>query len=131
MKLYLHVAIWKKMVVRKWHFEVMQPEKRRGTDSESFLLELFKLSITLLRTARGSKDTSDFKHFKTLIKSLKVLLPFYFLLSQPLFSLPLLLLLLLLLSLRYNSAHFRHQTRLKQIRAKTNEQQLPAQTLAR
>lgn len=50
-------------------------------DLESLLPKLFALSITLPRTARGSKDASDFKHFKTLIKSLKVLLPFYFLLS--------------------------------------------------
>lgn len=52
-------------------------------DLESLLVELLELSITRARTARGSKDTSDFKHFKTLIKSLKVLLPFYFLLSLP------------------------------------------------
>lgn len=91
-------------------------ETEEEMDLESLLLDLLELSITRARTARGSKDTSDFKHFKTLIKSLKVLLPFYFLLSQPLFfPFPLLL---LLLSLHDDSAHFRHQTRLKQIRAK-------------
>lgn len=104
---------------RKWRlgYGILKSCGRRNQDKmdlERFLLDLLELSISLLITARESKDTSDFKHFKTLIKSLKVLLPFYFLLSQ----LPTPRHLFLLLSLRYDSAHFRHQTRLKRIRAK-------------
>lgn len=67
----------------------------------------------------GSKDTSDFKRFKTLIKSLKVLLPFYFLFSQPLFCPPSPFSFRLpsssspLAALRCVSARFRHQKKKK------------------
>lgn len=85
-------------------------------DLESLLPKLLELSITLPRTARGSKDTSDFKHFKTLIKSLKVLLPFSIFSSPSLFFPPPFS--SSLAAVQRVSAHFRHQTKLKQIRAK-------------
>lgn len=52
MKLYLHLAMWKKMEVRRWHLKSCCLSNDEEMDLASLLLELLELSITPQRTPK-------------------------------------------------------------------------------